>query len=296
MSTPLPRPSEPKLAALRPAKRNIGEILVSSGRLSADDAERVHLQQQKSNMPFGLTALKLKLLRKNDLDFALSKQFDYAYFEPNDKQLSPEVVAAYKPFGRAGENLRALRSQLMLRWLNADNTRKSLAILSPSASEGRSFIAANLAVVFAQHEERTLLIDGNLRAGRQQSLFRLPRGPGLSEVLAGRAAMQDCFGRVPNLPGLTVLPAGTLPPNPQELLGRKAFELLLRDAAMQFDVILIDTPAANLCADAEIIAARCDATLMVARKNVSSLPQTAELAQRLQDGGVNLLGSVLNQA
>ena len=91
-----------------------------------------------------------------------------------------------------------------------------------------------------------------------------------------------------------MLPAGAVPPNPQELLGRNAFGALLKGAAQQFDVIIIDTPAGSDFADSEIIAARAGAALMVARKNKSLVPSAAKLAGRLQDGGVALIGSVLN--
>ena len=85
-----------------------------------------------------------------------------------------------------------------------------------------------------------------------------------------------------------------MPPNPQELLGRNAFGALLHAAAQQFDVIIIDTPAGSDFADAEIIAARAGAALMIARKNKSLVPAAAKLGRRLQDGGVALIGSVLN--
>jgi protein-tyrosine kinase len=278
--------------------RSIGDILVSAGRLSAADLESILAHQQSSKLPFGEAAIALKLLSKQDIDYALSKQFDYSYLSEHDSSLSPTLVAAYKPFSRIGENLRAVRSQLMLRWFNGEPMHKVLAVVSPGKGEGRSFIAANLAIVFAQHGERTLLIDADLRANPdsgQQALFKLGRGDGLSGVLASRAAL-EAVQAVPGLPGLAVLPAGAVPPNPQELLGRSSFDQLLMAAAEQFDVILIDTPSGSDYADADIIAARAGAALMVVRKNQSLLPQATMLSQRLQEGGVTLVGSVLNDA
>ncbi|MFY8042434.1 MAG: chain length determinant protein tyrosine kinase EpsG, partial [Rhodoferax sp.] len=253
-------------------------------------------RQRKDQVQFGEAALALKVLSKDDIDFALSKQFDYAYLSDQDQTVSPELVAAYKPFSRVGENLRAVRSQLMLRWFNTDPARKVIAVVSPGSGEGRSFIAANLAVVFAQQGERTLLIDADLRAKperAQHALFKLGKSAGLSGVLSNRAGL-EVAQLVPGLPGLAVLPAGALPPNPQELLGRAAFGDLLRIASQQFDVIIVDTPAGHDFADAEITAARAGAALLVARKNTSQLPHAAQLARRLQDSGVALVGSVLN--
>ena len=161
---------------------------------------------------------------------------------------------------------------------------------------GRSFIAANLAIVFAQQGERTLLIDGDLRASGangQQGLFRVDKSAGLSGVLAGRAGLESAQS-ISGLAGLVVLPAGAVPPNPQELLGRAAFGDLLLTANHQFDVIIIDTPSGTDYADAEIIASRAGAALMVTRVNKSIVPQTARLARRLQESGVAMVGSVLN--
>ncbi|MDT7519682.1 chain length determinant protein tyrosine kinase EpsG [Rhodoferax sp. TBRC 17660] len=278
--------------------KTIGDILVATGRLTVEDAARIVERQRKDQVQFGEAALALKVLSKDDIDFALSKQFDYSYLSDQDQSVSPELVAAYKPFSRVGENLRAVRSQLMLRWFNTDPARKVMAIVSPGNGEGRSFVAANLAIVFAQQGERTLLIDADMRSKPergQQALFKLGKSAGLSAILANRAGLESAQ-LIPGLPGLAVLPAGATPPNPQELLGRPAFGDLLRAASQQFDVIIIDTPAGSDFADAEITAARAGAALLVARQHVSLVPRAAQLARRLQDSGVALVGSVLNDA
>ncbi len=284
--------------ATRASPRSIGDILVATGRLNIEDAARILERQQRDNSQFGDAALALKLLTKDDIDFALSQQFGYAYLGEQDTSLSPDLVAAYKPFSQVGENLRAVRSQLILRWFDTDPTHKMLAIVSADKGEGRSFIAANLAIVFAQQGERTLLMDGDLRASSgkgQHALFKLGKGPGLSGILANRAGL-EAAQPVPGLPGLAVLPAGAVPPNPQELLGRTAYNDLLQIATHKFDVIIIDTPAGSDYADAEIIASRAGAALMVARKNQSLVNNTTQLAHRLQDSGIALVGSVLNDA
>ncbi|MBT3068277.1 chain length determinant protein tyrosine kinase EpsG [Rhodoferax sp. U11-2br] len=283
----------------RSTPRSMGDILVASGRLRPADLQRILDSQAKNNTPFGETAISLQLLTKEDIDQVLSQQFNYAYLNPSDTRLSPELVAAYQPFSVASENLRAVRSQLVLRWFNGDPARKVLAVVSAGVGEGRSFVSANLAIVFAQQGQRTLLIDADLRAKPergQHSLFKLERGHGLSAVLAGRASLGEAAHTVPGLDSLMVLPAGAVPPNPQELLGQASFGQLLNSAAQQFDVILIDTPAGASFADAELVAARAGAALIVARKNATLLPATTQLAKRLQDGGVALVGSVLNDA
>jgi len=276
--------------------RSIGDILVASGRLTEEKLQSILAHQAQSQMPFGEAAISLQLLTKADIDFALSKQFDYAYLSADDSSLRPELVAAYKPFSRVGENMRALRSQLMLRWFNSHIARKVLTVVSPESEEGRSFTVANLAIVFAQQGQRTLLIDADLRSRSEnnlQALFKLNRSSGLTGILSGRADLTTAQA-VPGIHNLTVIPAGAQPPNPQELLGRQAFGTLLATAAEHHDVILIDTPPGNEFADAEIVAARAGAAVIVLRQNVTLLPQAADFSRRLQDQGVALIGSVFN--
>jgi capsular exopolysaccharide synthesis family protein len=169
-----------------------------------------------------------------------------------------------------------------------------VAITSPGRREGRSWLAANLAAVFAQIGERTLLIDADMRHPRQHELFNLSNAVGLSALLTGRAGKETACRIHPHL-RLFVLPAGTLPPNPQELLGRPVFDLVLERFIDQFDVILIDTPAAAETADAQIVAKRAGAAIMLARQNVTRHSQLTAAMQSLTQTGVNVIGSVLNE-
>jgi chain length determinant protein tyrosine kinase EpsG len=273
--------------------RSIGVILVDTGRLSVKDAEKVLRLQKDQGKRFGDAAIDLGLVTQDDIRFALSQQFDYPYLPDGDASLSDELVAAYKPFSPAVEKLRTLRSQLMLRWFNAERQNNALTIMSPGNKEGRSFIAANLSIVFSQLGERTLLIDADLRAPRQHELFKLDANAGLSGMLASRIG-PEAVVRVPTLLGLSVLPAGAIPPNPQELLGRPGFTLLLESLIRDFDVVIIDTPAASEHDEAQLIATRAGAALMLARTNISSIPEVTQLARSLQQNGAMVVGSVLN--
>jgi chain length determinant protein tyrosine kinase EpsG len=181
----------------------------------------------------------------------------------------------------------------MLRWFNAETQRNGLAVVSPGESEGRSFIAANLAIVFSQLGERTLLIDADLRNPRQHKLFKLGQGGGLSGMLAGRNGTEG-IARISPLPGLSVLPAGAVPPNPQELIGRPIFADLLQTLIQDFDIVIVDTPAASHYAEALTIAVGTSAALVLARKNRSSVPDVAALARSLEQTRTMLVGAVLN--
>lgn len=275
--------------------RAIGAILIDSGRLTPEAAERILKLQKEQGMRFGDAAIQLGLLSEDDIQQALSRQYDYPYLMPGDDRIGEEVVAAFKPFSPIVEQLRALRSQLMLRWFDAEAGHKTMSIVSPGRGEGRSFTAANLAVVFSQLGERTLLIDADLRNPSQHKLFRLSNKLGLSSLLAGRAEQAETVTRISGLIDLSVMPAGATPPNPQELLSRPIFNALMASLQGQYDIIIVDTPAGAESADCQAIAARTRGALVVARKDLSSAPQVQTLVASLQNAGVAVVGSVLNK-
>jgi len=276
-------------------ERSIGAILVKVGRLSVADAEKIMRFQLERNVRFGEAAIELGLLTPADIELALSRQFDYPYLLRGESAISEEVVAAYEPFTSRVEALRALRSQLMWRWFESGEERRALAITSGERGEGRSYLAANLAVVFSQQGQRTLLIDADMRHPRQHQLFSLENRIGLSSILSGRAGTES-IQRVPSLLDLSVLSAGAPPPNPLELLGRPAFGEMLRELARQFDVILIDTPAGDECADAQTVAVRAGAAVIVTRQNTSRVAKVRDLLGLLSEARVHLLGTVLNHS
>lgn len=288
MNAPI-RSLSPIVPAL--ADRSIGALLVDDGKLSLEQAEQILRRQRETGLRFGEAALQLGLLREEELRFALARQFGYPYLRQGETQVSAEVTAAFQPYGPQIEALRALRSQLMLRWFTGDGGR-CLAILGPGRGDGRSRLAANLAVMFAQLGERTLLLDADLRHGRLHGLFGLDNRSGLSTLLSGRAESPPLTG-VAGLSELTVLPAGPVPPNPQELLGREAFGQLLQQLAGSFDVVVVDTPAGTDYADAQTIAARAGGALMAVRQHRCSQGAVAALGRSLEQLGVVLVGSVL---
>ena len=276
------------------AGRSIGAILIDNGRLTPEAAERILKLQKEQGLRFGDAAIQLGLLAEADIQQALSRQYEYPYLMPGDERVSEEVIAAFKPFSPVVEQLRAVRSQLMLRWFDADVGHKTLAVVSAGRGEGRSFTAANLAVVFSQLGERTLLIDADLRNPRQHELFRLENKIGLSSLLAGRAELADAVIRIPGLIDLSVLPAGATPPNPQELLARPVFNAIMATAAGQYDIVIVDTPAGAETADSQTIAARTRGAVVVARKDITSAPALQAFVSSLQHSGVAVVGAVLN--
>jgi protein-tyrosine kinase len=269
---------------------SMGRILLDMGKIKPEHAERILRLQKEKNMRFGEAALSLGLITEADIQQVLARQFDYSYLPAGQGNFAPELVAAYQPFSPQVETLRAIRSQLMLRWFAAGH--KTLAIASVNPGEGASLFAANLAVVFSQLGEHTLLIDANLRQPRQHQIFNLPGKQGLSDVLAGRADL-SAIAKVNSFVDLSVLPAGTLPPNPQELVSRSSFANLSVSVESQFDVVIYDVCAFSAGADALAIAARAGGVLLVARKNTTSLADISAVADQLRRAGAEVVGSVM---
>lgn len=272
--------------------RTIGSILVEEGRLRPEDVDRIVKLQAKKGWTFGAAAKKLRMLSEDDIQHALARQFDHPYLMPGRSQLSKELVAAFTPVIPAVENLRAVRNQLMLRWFGASPGNRAIAIVSADSGDGRSWVAANLAVAFSQIGERTLLIDGDLRQPRQHGLFGINNKIGLTTLLAGRSA-EGAIQHIPELTNLSVLPAGTAAPNPQELITRSTFGKFMDDVKSRFDVILFDTPAASNCADAQMLAVRAGAALVIAYDRRSRVAQLERLAEDMREGGVQIVGSLI---
>ena len=250
--------------------------------------------QHEEGLRFGDAAVKLGLLTAADIEKAVARQFDHPLLQRGESKVKEEVIAAYAPFTPEVDALRAMRAQLSLRWFDGDPLRTSLAVLSAERGEGRSFIAANLAVIFSQLGERTLLVDADLRNPRQHELFGLENRTGLSAMLSGRAGRPNTLQHVAGLPGLSVLTAGVPPPNPLELLARPAFPNMLAELRQKFSVIILDSSAASEHADALTVTVRTGAALVVVRKNAARKWRVRGISEHVTDCRARIVGTVLN--
>jgi len=283
-----------RAAGLVRSERTIGAILLEEGKLTQREIEKVLERQRHDKVRFGEAAVRLGFITEDDVRFALAKQYDMPHFTPSSEGPSRELVAAFAPFHPRTEEMRALRTQLLIRWYNPEQGRKSLVVASPERAEGRSYVAANLAIVFSQLGARTLLVDADLRKPRQHQIFGLPEGHGLSTLLAGRSEHTATFP-VPGLNRLSVLPAGPLPPNPQELLSRPVFNSFMKDLQSIYDVVIIDTPPAGHYADVQSVTFRAGDALIVARKNHTPVTSTSRTIRELAGTGARVVGTVVNE-
>jgi protein-tyrosine kinase len=273
--------------------QTIADILVDAGRLTQTDADKISDFAANEGMKFGDAAIALQRLTVRDVEFALARQFRYPVAEAGAAcSIDSSVVAFHRPHTANAEELRTIRSRLLVRWLRPSG-RNILAIASPQRGDGRTWMAANLATVFAQAGERTLLIDTDLRNPRLHQVFGLINNAGLTDVLAGRTG-RELLQPVHAHLRLQVLPAGSASINPQELLSRGLLDAVLETFADKFDLIILDTPAAMESADVEAIAPRADGVIVVARKNSTSSTHLATVVDRIERSSAKVIGSVLN--
>ncbi|WBY00795.1 polysaccharide biosynthesis tyrosine autokinase [Ramlibacter tataouinensis] len=272
--------------------RRIGQVLASLRGLDAASIERVLRHQRQHGGRFGETALSLGLASEEDIFEALAEQFEYPYLR-DAAGFDSELVCASDPLGEDAHGFRELRAELVTGVLDRTVPR-ALAVVSPQRGDGRSYVAANLAIAFAQLGGRTLLIDADLQVPRQHALFRVDDSVGLSQLLAGRIAAEHVVQPSP-VPGLLLLAAGPIPPNPAELLHRGSFAALIRELLAKFDYVVLDTSAASQGTEARILAAMAGAALVVARPHAARLAALQRLVAAVGKGPAALAGVVMNE-
>lgn len=211
---------------------------------------------------------------------------------PDKQRFSQELVTGHEPFSAAAEAIRSIRSNIAATAL-AKGIR-SMAVIGPHSGVGVTYLASNLAVGFAQMGIATLLVDANLRNPRAGELFGFPAGSdGLSELLCNRARVTAAV-RSEVISNLSIIPAGALPPNPQELLASPEFLALTNAFHDRFGVVLYDTSDCAVFSDALVVASRVNAAILVARRHKTSYAQVSGLSKKLESLGCAVVGSVLN--
>jgi protein-tyrosine kinase len=208
---------------------------------------------------------------------------------------SPSLVTMADPRGRPAEAISALRTYIMTHHVHEG--RRALAVCAASLGVGCTFTAANLAVALAQIGVKTLLIDGNLRSPGIDLIIQAAHPTfGLRQCLASADnSFDDCI-EADVAPNLSVMYAGGVAANPQELLASHRFKDLMEFCLRDFEATIVDTPPANSCSDARRVSTVVGYSLIVARINKSYVDDLKTLAGQLQDDHVRVVGTVLNEA
>lgn len=205
---------------------------------------------------------------------------------------SGEALITVSDLHSAGSQAyRKLRTHLI--FSTSGDPLRTLMVTSPGAGEGKSTVASNLAVTFAQQRLSVLLVDCDVRRSRAHVIFGVERLPGLTEVLARQATIEESI-RPTVVDGLHILPAGLLVPNVSELLGSERMKAVLAELSERYDLVVVDTPPVLAAADAEILGVQTDATLVVIRAGKTERQPAQYAVQQLRAIGARVVGGVLN--
>lgn len=211
-------------------------------------------------------------------------------WQPTQHDLSSIAVLAD---GVEGEAIRGLRTRIMAQHVREG--RRALAICTPAANSGATFVATNLAVSMAQIGVKTALVDADLRTPGIASVFGLRDDQlGLADFLADETVRLHEIVNGEVFPHLTVIGAGPAAANPQELLSSDRFRTLVDQLLREFDLTIIDTTPAHSCTDAQRVATVAGYSLIVARKHKTYVGDVATLAKLLRADRSVIVGTVLN--
>jgi tyrosine-protein kinase Etk/Wzc len=221
--------------------------------------------------------------------FALPSRAGKSRGRPGKRR--PSLVTLADSGSPGAEAYRTLRTNLM--FSQAVQALRTVVVTSASPGEGKTTTVGNLGIAFAQQNMRVLLLDCDLRRSHLHAAFDLSKGPGLTELLLGQVDQDDVV-KPTTMPGLYVLPAGTAPPNPSEMLGGQKMRTTLQSLSEAFDLIILDTPPILAASDAAILATLSDGVIMVLRAGATESEAAQQAMHQLKAVGARIVGAVLN--
>lgn len=208
-----------------------------------------------------------------------------------------DIAVNDKKSSSFSEEIKKLRTNLKFSLINGDV--KVVCITSSIPSEGKSLISANLAAAFAQYDEKVLLIDCDLRKGRQKQMFNIPsdRTKGLSNLLINRSWNDEYKNYInyTKIKNLFVIPTGPYPPNPSELLASERFEKIIDTLRQEYSIIILDCPPLEGLNDTLVVSSIADTTVLVTRYKKTPIKLLEKSKKALDNVGAKIAGVVLNQ-
>ena len=203
-----------------------------------------------------------------------------------------ELLAQKYPKSVVSESIKTLRTNLQ--FSSVDEDIKTILITSSIPGEGKSFISANLAISFAQTDKKVLIVDCDMRKGRQHRIFKLSNSKGLSNLLIDDMTNLKDYINKTSVPGVHVITRGTVPPNPSELLNSKKNADLLRVLKAKYDVIIYDGVPCNGLPDSIIMSKLVDKVLIVSSDSMTPKSVLESTKKQLESVNAPIAGDVLN--
>lgn len=202
------------------------------------------------------------------------------------------IISHKNPKSIIAESVKILRTNLQ--FSNVDGTLKTVMVTSSVPGEGKSFTSSNLAVAFSQLGMKVLIVDCDMRRGTQHKQFTVTNTNGLSDLLIDSLADYVKYIKPTNIENLSIITAGTVPPNPSELLSSKKFETFVSEMREMFDMVIFDLPPVTVVPDAAIVATKVDKTVIVTRVKVTPMEELDKTKKMLENVGANVAGVVVN--
>ena len=209
-----------------------------------------------------------------------------------DKDGSEKLFALNDPKSPVVEAFRTLRTNIS--FASVDRPYKTILITSPTPTDGKSTVAANLAMVMAQTGNNVLLVDADLRKPRQHNIFEFHNIKGLVNIIVQNEELSSVIHPGP-INGISLITSGPIPPNPSELLASNKMAAFLNDVRDSFDIVLIDSPPVIAVTDATLLATQVDGVILVIKSGVTRIDMINNAIEQLKKANEKFLGVVLNQ-
>lgn len=220
--------------------------------------------------------------------------------------MKKELLTFKDPKSPISETFRSLRTNIQ--FMCSDKDLKTILITSTVSGEGKSLVTANLAITFAQAGKKVILVDADMRKGRQHQIFNILQKPGLSNYLsnviekneddtskAKKTNTLEMYIKSTEVEDLWVLPAGNVPPNPSELLMNERMKKLIKELKKNYDIIIFDGTPSLLVTDAIILSRMIDSTIIVTSYKETKMENLKKVKRDIQNVGGNIAGIVLNK-
>lgn len=204
-----------------------------------------------------------------------------------------QLITVTNPKSPISESYRTLRTNI--NFSAVDEEIKVLMVTSSGAGEGKSTTVANIAITYAQNGSRVVLLELDLRKPTVHKTFNVSNRRGITHVLTKQADLLDVIQDT-DVPNLSVITSGPIPPNPSELVGSKTLGNTLQELKNHFDIIIIDTPPILALTDAQLVATYCDGVILVADSGRVKRSALIHAKERLQIVNARILGVVINNA